>query len=292
MKKDIDNAKVLVSFWPKTKIQAFTLIQVSDRLAQISSLGVWAKWDSELDDGVYSLSELKAGLVRKIDYDLADLPEFEDIVKPQIFPLPDESFPRFVSSDVTRTALLGICVEIGGGICSVDGYFGQYIVAPKSEQIIIPAWVPKVGKKIKEMQVLANDRCGQICGMGLTIGFKLIDGPFPSYRNVIPHNFEHITTITLDQIAKLNQAQAQIKLLAPKTRQISGNGICEDVTLDCDMGLPMDYSYNAKLLLDVLKDANANVTAKFNGPLGAHIFEVQTKQGTFNRLLMPLRPKN
>ena len=292
MKKDIDNAKILASVWPKTKYQPFTLIHVSDRLAQISRLDVWAKWESELGDGVYSLSELKAGLVRKIDYDSAELPKFEDIVKPQIFPLPDESFSRFVSSDVTRPALMGICVELGGGICSTNGYFAQYLSTSVSECSIIPAWIPKIGKKIKADKLLANAECGQICGAGLTIGFKLIDEPFPNYYSVIPQEFAHETTISLAQIAKLNQAQAQIKLSRPKTRQISGDGICEGVNLDCDMGLPEDYAYNAVLLLEVLKDAKSNVTAKFNGPLGAHIFEVQTKQGAFNRLLMPLRPNN
>ena len=223
-----------------------------------------------------------------------------------------------VSQDLSRVALTGVLWEFDKtsfSMVATDGSRLSKVTVPEklspgvARDVIVP------GKALQHLQrLMPADSEVRISVSENYIGFdlgdtflhsRLLEGPFPNYRPVIPTNNKHKMTVERES---LTQATRRVAILANTlTHQIKlgmrGDAIAlsvstpdlgeaqEDVVA-AYKGPEMDIGFNASFLLDILKcmDTDDVEFALDRADTAAMVRPADGKDGEeFFCLLMPLR---
>ena len=257
--------------------------------------------------------------------DPEEYPKVAEKMKEKGFTLPGEALNRMiervihaVSQDLSRVALTGVLWEFdktGFSMVATDSHRlskttrSEKVAAGGVKEVIVP------GKALQQVQRLMEDDADVKISVGESyIGFdlgstfvhsRLLEGPFPNYRPVIPANNNNKLTVERDGIS---QATKRVSILSNTlTHQIKvsvksdtiGLSVStpdlgeaqEDVVAAYD-GPEMDIGFNASYLLDILKSMNSeDVEFTLDQADTAAIVKpvTETKGEEFFCLLMPLR---
>lgn len=223
-----------------------------------------------------------------------------------------------VSQDLSRLALTGVLWEFEKtkfGMVATDGHrLSKTVRAEKVpvgdvKEVIVP------GKALQQVQRLTPDD-GNVkiavnpsyimFDLGSTfVHSRLLEGPFPNYRPVIPTSNKNKLTVERDALAQATKRVAilanslthQIKFaVRPDAVSLSVStpdlGEAEEEVVAAYSGPEMDIGFNANYLLDILKSTgSSDVEFAMDRPDNATIIRPVT--GTdgeeFFCLLMPLR---
>jgi DNA polymerase-3 subunit beta len=223
-----------------------------------------------------------------------------------------------VSTDLTRPALCGVLWEIKGDeftMVATDGHrlskvvfsgeFGNvegrdFIVSPKALNILRSL----IDDREKVGISLADNHITFDLGDNV-IYSRLIEGPFPDYRQVIPKGNEKEVLVNREEFTNACRRVAilssvithQIRLAVKDdacTISVNTPDVGEAVEeVSCSFGHePMDIGYNARYLLDILKTMSTDdVSFLLDRPDNAGIL-VPTAESSdirYQCLLMPLR---
>jgi DNA polymerase-3 subunit beta len=222
------------------------------------------------------------------------------------------------SKDLSRLALTGVLWEFDKtkfGMVATDGHRlaktmrSEKVPAGEVKEVIVPA------KALEQIQRLTPDD-GNIrvsvspsyimFDLGTTfVHSRLLEGPFPNYRPVIPTGNSNKLTVERDALAQATRRVAilantlthQIKFgLRPDAISLSVStpdlGEAQEEVVAAYNGPEMDVGFNANYLLDILKSAQSqDVEFSIDRPDNATIIRpVPAQDGEdYLCLLMPLR---
>lgn len=276
----------------------------------------------------------KAGAVRiqcgKSDFkfsggDPEEFPKVTDRMSDKGFSVAAESLNQMIervlhaaSKDLSRLALTGVLWEFDKtkfGMVATDGHRlaktmrSEKVPAGEVKEVIVPA------KALEQIQRLTPDD-GNIrvsvspsyimFDLGTTfVHSRLLEGPFPNYRPVIPTGNSNKLTVERDALAQATRRVAilantlthQIKFgLRPDAISLSVStpdlGEAQEEVVAAYNGPEMDVGFNANYLLDILKSAQSqDVEFSIDRPDNATIIRpVPAQDGEdYLCLLMPLR---
>ena len=277
---------------------------------------------------------VKNGLVRiqcgKSDFRIAgaDAEEFPKVTEKMIdkgFTIAGETLSRMiervihaVSQDMSRLALTGVLWEFEKAkfsMVATDGHRlaktsrAEKVPAGDVKEVIVP------GKALQQLQKLTPDD-GNVrvsvnanyvmFDLGNTfVHTRLLEGPFPNYRPVIPTTNKNALTIDREALAQATRRVAilantlthQVKFgLRSDTVSLSVStpdlGEAEEEVVAAYSGPEMDIGFNANYLLDILKSiSGGDVEFALDRPENATIVKpLKGDDGEeFFCLLMPLR---
>jgi len=257
--------------------------------------------------------------------DPEEYPKVAAKMKEKGFTLPGESLNRMiervihaVSQDLSRVALTGVLWEFdkdGFSMVATDSHRlakttrTEKVTVGNTKEVIVP------GKALQQVQrLLEEDEDVKVSVGESYIGFdlgstfihsRLLEGPFPNYRPVIPTNNKNKLTVERDGISQAtkrvsilsNVLTHQIKVsVRPDTIGLSVSTpelgeAQEDVVAAYD-GPEMDIGFNASYLIDILKSMDGeDVQFELDQPETAAIVRPLSdkKEEDFFCLLMPLR---
>jgi DNA polymerase III subunit beta len=257
--------------------------------------------------------------------DPEEYPKVADRMKEKGFAIPVETLNRMidrvlhaVSQDLSRVALTGVLWEFDKASFSMVATDGSRLskttrpdkVAVGSiNEVIVP------GKALQHLQrLMPAEGEVRVTVSESYIGFdlgdtflhsRLLEGPFPNYRPVIPTGNKHKLTVEREGLTQATRRVAilsntlthQIKMgLRPDLVSLSVSTpdlgeAQEDVVAAYD-GPPMDIGFNASFLLDILKSVDSGDVefALDRADTAAMVHPVNGKEGEeFFCLLMPLR---
>jgi DNA polymerase-3 subunit beta len=222
------------------------------------------------------------------------------------------------SKDLSRLALTGVLWEFEKtkfGMVATDGHRlaktvrSEKVPAGDVKEVIVPA------KALEQLQRLTPDD-GNVrvsvnpsyimFDLGTTfVHSRLLEGPFPNYRPVIPAGNSHKLTVERDTLAHATRRVAilsntlthQIRFgLRPDAISLSVStpdlGEAQEDVVAAYNGPEMDIGFNATYLLDILKSTTSqDVEFSIDRPDNATIIRpAQPQEGEdFFCLLMPLR---
>jgi DNA polymerase-3 subunit beta len=257
--------------------------------------------------------------------DPEEYPKVADRMKEKGFAIPVETLNRMidrvlhaVSQDLSRVALTGVLWEFDKASFSMvatDGSRLSKTTRPEKmavgsiNEVIVP------GKALQHLQrLMPADGDVHVTVSESYIGFdlgdtflhsRLLEGPFPNYRPVIPTGNKHKLTVEREGLTQATRRVAilsntlthQIKMgLRPDLVSLSVSTpdlgeAQEDVVAAYD-GPQMDIGFNASFLLDILKSVDSGDVefALDRADTAAMVHPVNGKEGEeFFCLLMPLR---
>ncbi len=257
--------------------------------------------------------------------DSDEFPKVTDRMKEKGFELPGATLNRMVdrvihavSQDLSRVALTGVLWEFDKtsfAMVATDG--SRLSKASRSEKLSVgnvkEVIVP--GKALQQVQRLSGDDSAIHVSVSENyIGFdlgdtfvhsRLLEGPFPNYRPVIPKNNKHKLTIERDGLTQAtrrvsilsNTLTHQIKMgLRPDAVTLSVStpdlGEAQEDVVAAYNGPEMDIGFNASFLMDILKSVGSDdVEFSLDKPdTAAMIHPVGSEDGEeYFCLLMPLR---
>ena len=222
-----------------------------------------------------------------------------------------------VSTDNTRQNLNGVFMEAKDGKISMVATDGHRMGRASIEQeganlesgVIV---LPKVLQLV--LRLAKNEDSVEICTTETHVLFrigatqiisKLIEGPYPNYRAVIPQNFER--TVQANATELLDKVHCILPMANPRTHQIrfqmDGNNMELSAT-DPDVGgetreaLAVTHNgegsfsigFDGRYFYEILGMCKSEeVVLKMNTPIGACIIEPVGDDMGFSFLLMPLR---
>lgn len=226
-----------------------------------------------------------------------------------------------VSRDETRPALNGVLWETQGEsmvMVATDGHRMAKIERPNTRlagvggDLIIPPkildMVVKFAKDIDEIGVVLAEK-HVIFDLGrMVLTSRLIEGPYPNYRQVIPKETTKRFSVDRDELfGTVRRVSILSNALTHQVRFSFKEGELELRTANADLGAeakeslegeysgdPMDAGYNATYLLDILKhidsprvqlDLNSSASAALVRPVG----EGTDESEDYLCLIMPLR---
>lgn len=226
-----------------------------------------------------------------------------------------------VSRDETRPALNGVLWETQGEsmvMVATDGHRMAKIERPNTRlagvggDLIIPPkildMVVKFAKDIEEIGVVLAEK-HVIFDLGrMVLTSRLIEGPYPNYRQVIPKETTKRFSVDRDELfGTVRRVSILSNALTHQVRFSFKEGELELRTANADLGAeakeslegeysgdPMDAGYNATYLLDILKhidsprvqlDLNSSASAALVRPVG----EGTDESEDYLCLIMPLR---
>ena len=223
-----------------------------------------------------------------------------------------------VSQDLSRVALTGVLWEFDKASFAMVATDGSRLSkATRSEKLSVgdvkEVIVP--GKALQQVQRLSgNDKPVHIGVNESYIGFdlgdtfvhsRLLEGPFPNYRPVIPKTNKHKLTVERDTLMQAtrrvsilsNALTHQIKMgLRPDAITLSVStpdlGEAQEDVVGAYDGPEMDIGFNASFLTDILKSINTDDVefALDKSDSAAMMHPVGGEEGEeFFCLLMPLR---
>lgn len=259
--------------------------------------------------------------------DAEEYPKVTDRMKEKGFALPGQTLNvmierviHAVSQDLSRVALTGVLWEFDKtrfSMVATDSHRlakttrTEKIPALPAAEVIVP------GKALLQVQkLITDDMDTRISVNDNYIGFdlgdtfihsRLLEGPFPNYRPVIPVKNNHKLLVSRDGLA---QAVKRVAILANTlTHQIKVSvgqdsvklsvatpdlGEAEEDVVATYGGPEMDIGFNANYLLDILRSmGTADVEVALDQPDSAAVVRPESdskdKDDEFFCLLMPLR---
>ncbi|MBN2170847.1 MAG: DNA polymerase III subunit beta [Candidatus Krumholzibacteriota bacterium] len=224
-----------------------------------------------------------------------------------------------ISQDLARPSMNGIFLEIDGEkttMVATDGHRLAYCQREEKLDVASSYGVIVPGKALDQLLRLLPDEGDMEIGISesqaffrtgaVTLFSRLIEGPFPNYKQVIPQGNEKEMTVATDSLL---MATDRVSTLAStlNTRQVKlvlepDQLVLEVASPDIGKaheemeaaygGEPMAIGYNAVYLLDVLKNMDSDqVRFRLDRPDNAGIIEpVEERAGErYFCLLMPLK---
>ena len=226
-----------------------------------------------------------------------------------------------VSTDETRYNINGVYVEaidIGAGkkgirFVATDGHRLAMVDRPADglsleSSVIIPRkGIQEVRKVLEENDGAANiavkDGFFTVQSRAVTIGVRLVDGQFPDYKQVIPH--ENKTTIGLGR-EELLSAVKRVSLVttdkskAIRLKLVGGNllvsssspeyGEASESIAVKQTGEDITIGFSARYLIDLLNGMvrSEKITIKLNGDVGPGVF-AGIEDDDYTCIVMPMR---
>jgi DNA polymerase-3 subunit beta len=271
-----------------------------------------------------ALLKCRKGQFKLMGLDPADYPKLPEVSAERQVVIGTEALRKMirrciyaVSNDETRPMLNGVLIELGQGTFGMVATDGHRLAYVKREQevekgslgdIIVP---PKALNQVLRLAADENVKVGfaknyAVFEMGKTTVYcRLLEGPFPDYRQVIPS--EHSKKVTMSRLELIGAIRRVSVLADQATRQIKiglREGSIEVATRTADVGegteeLPAQYSggemdigFNAGYLLDSLGTMETDeVTLAASTPVSASVIwpGEQEKGEELICLVMPVR---
>ena len=163
--------------------------------------------------------------------DANDFPQFPYEIETPSFAIPGSDLLRLtsksafaVAKDATRPNLNGVLLESDGTtitLTATDGHrLGSASIpcnAPETNSILQPSTLQIVNKLKADSVTMAfsPDRVQMDVG-NVRINAKLIEGPYPRYRNVVPQQFERTATIAT------NKLLTSVKSVTKMAKEVKG----------------------------------------------------------------------
>jgi len=225
-----------------------------------------------------------------------------------------------VSTERTRMALTGVYVRISSDdmvMVSTDGHrlslFGKRIdiTTDKVSEAIVPPKALNHAGRIFSSDVKLN---GIVFGQGVmlfdfdctTVFTKLIEGPYPDFRQVIPTNNSKLVTISTELLeAAVRRVSVLSSSITHRIRLALNPGQMEVMTTNVDIGgearesIDIEYDgdslvigFNAVFLQEILRKVETeDVLLELEAPTTACIVKpvYKEKKGEHIYLIMPLR---
>jgi DNA polymerase-3 subunit beta len=224
------------------------------------------------------------------------------------------------STDDTRPALNGILWQANGeetNIVATDGHRLAKITLPRKrleglegELIIPPKALSLIMKMIddetEEVQVIFGEKNVVFRVGDMIVTSRLIEGPYPNYKQVIPTGNDKILTVDNETLAAAvrrvavlsNSLTHQVRFSISKdtielsaTNQDVGGEARETVSCKYDRD-DLEIGYNANYILDILKNfAPGDVIFKLGTSISAGLVEAaeSDQKDDYLCLVMPLR---
>ena len=226
-----------------------------------------------------------------------------------------------VSRDETRPALNGVLWETQGEamvMVATDGHRMAKIERPNTRlagvggDLIIPPkildLVVKFSKETEEIGVVLAEK-HVIFDLGrMVLTSRLIEGPYPNYRQVIPKETTKRFNVDRDNLfGTVRRVSILSNALTHQVRFSFKEGELELRTANADLGAeakeslegeytgdPMDAGYNATYLLDILKQIDSprvqlDLNSSSSAALVRPIAEPESESEDYLCLIMPLR---
>lgn len=320
-------AKSTIGFWCCDGVDLFSISPVYSVSVPCAGCGCWSIPSKVFNDAVKASKELS------IEYDPENnvlningykvtpgtyendknpLKDSDAAINKGFFELPFEAKDflnavDFVSTDVTRHNLTGVCVD--SGLWATDGHraiiTNDPIPARIETETIIPAEIIKMFGKLPAEFYASEDRTQILCEiMRVNVLTTAIEGPFPNIRAVIPSSIEHNFYIDHKDYKKLDAFLEKAKKLVKRTRRcvfIPCDNCIKLHAYDVDTGLEInetlensyiqgenackigfDAAYAQQILKKISKVNNEGFKIEYNSPISATIWSK-------NYLLMPVR---
>lgn len=200
-----------------------------------------------------------------------------------------------VSTLPERYSLQGVYVN-PEGVVATDGYRLHLVKGTHSLDAIIPPKVFKIAKGLgTPTEARATERTLHLVYPWGHIASKVIEGPYPAYRRIIPDIADRMEAlIPLDTFKKAAQAAVAAEKANPKVDirdgAISISNGTGGLHSFADALLPPGFEirFNAKYLLETLATLKGLVTVSVKAPLAAVLFNPKDSREV--RILMPLNP--
>lgn len=318
--------KGVTGFWCCDGVDLFSISPVYSVSVPCSGCGCWSISSIVFSDAVKASKELS------IEYDPENnvlningfkvtpnvyendknvLEDFDAAINKGSFEIPFEAKDLlnavdFVSTDVTRHNLTGVCVD--SGIWATDGHRAVITndpIPPITEtETIIPAEIIKMFGKLPATFKSSEDRTQILCKiMRVRVLTNAVEGPYPNIRTVIPQNFEHNFYIDHNDYKKLDAFLEKAKKLVKRTKKcafIPCDNCIKLYAYDVDTGLEIsetlensyiqgenackigfDASYAQQILKKISKVNNEGFKIEYNSQISTTIWNR-------NYLLMPV----
>lgn len=277
----------------------------------------------ELNDDVLTISYLQSVITLK-NYDPRDFPSLPDLKETESFTLPTALFKDMVRQTVfacaaeeTRPIFTGVLLNIEDRtirLVATDTHRLAYRVAviPDQEELHFSGLIPakamtEINKLIRDDDEILHISCNnsQISFQfgSVYVISRLIDGQFPNYNQVIPHNCETKIVLAVKSlwesveraslIARDNNSASIIRLsindqilTIDKTTEIGNIKEQIDITKE---GQDIAISFNTKFLLDVLKIIDCEeIEVEFSGSYSPGVIRI-VDNPDYLYLLLPVR---
>jgi DNA polymerase III sliding clamp (beta) subunit (PCNA family) len=200
-----------------------------------------------------------------------------------------------VSTLAERGSLQGIYVH-ADGVVATDGHRLHLVKGSHTLDAIIP---PKVFKAAKSLgtptEARATERTLHLVYPWGHAASKVIEGPYPNYRRIIPSTegrmeaLIHLATLK-DAASKSCEIEKNNPKIDIRNGTISISNGTGGLHSFADVLLPpgFEIQFNAKYLLETLATLRGLVTVSVKAPLAAVLFN--PKDAREVRILMPLNP--
>ncbi len=228
-----------------------------------------------------------------------------------------------VSTDETRYNINGVYAEIIEGSMGLGSTCLRFVAtdghrlamvdrAADGFTIECSVIIPRKGiqelKKVLEAnegsaKVAINEGFFTVKSGNVTIGVRLVDGQFPDYKQVVPHESKTIVEVNREELFSAVKRVSLVttdKTKALKFKLLEGNLLIsssspeygeasETLSVKQD-GEDVTIGYSARYLLEMLTamSASETVTIKMNGELGPGLFR-SNKDDLYTCIIMPMR---
>ena len=202
-----------------------------------------------------------------------------------------------VSTLAERGCLQGVYVP-PEGVVATDGHRLHMVRGEHKLDAIVPPKVFHIYKRIGALptEAKASTRTVHLVYPWGHVASKLIEGPYPNYKRIIPGTSGRMEAlIPLDALKKAAQASVAVEKAVPKLDIRDGvisisNGTGGLHSFADALTPPgFEIQFNAKYLLETLATIKGLVTVSVKAPLAAVMFN--PKDAREVRILMPLNPR-
>lgn len=300
----------------------------ADVVKELPNISISLEVEQEGSDfGVVTIKS-ERGVFKMMGIEKDEFPNFPDVSADNQFVIEDKKLKHLiqkviyaVSTDETRPALCGVLFEVASETITAVATDGKRLAkfeldvetgveSDEPLQVIVP---PKalshfnhlVGSNPQDVEVTFDDNYIVFQFGDTTIYSRLIEGPYPDYRQVIPTDNDKTLVVNRADFASAlrrvsilaNQQTRQVRLFM-QTNKIDLSANTSDVGEAKEgiqanyVGEEMSIGYNATFLLDILKNVDSEeIKMEFSTPVGAGIFvpSMQEEGEDYMTLCMPLR---
>ena len=202
-----------------------------------------------------------------------------------------------VSTLAERGCLQGVYVP-PEGVVATDGHRLHMVRGEHKLDAIVPPKVFHIYKRIGALptEAKASTRTVHLVYPWGHVASKLIEGPYPAYKRIIPETSGRMEAlIPLDTLKKAAQASVSVEKAVPKLDIRDGvisisNGTGGLHSFADALTPPgFEIQFNAKYLLETLATIRGLVTVSVKAPLAAVLFN--PKDAREVRIIMPLNPR-
>ena len=201
-----------------------------------------------------------------------------------------------VSTLAERGCLQGIYVH-ADGVVATDGHRLHLVKGSHTADMIVPPKVFKsAGKLGTPKEARATEHTLHLVYPWGHIASKLIEGPYPAYKRIIPETSGRMEAliplvILKDAASKACEIEKRSPLIDFRDSTISISNGTGGLHRFADVLLPPGFEirFNAKYLLETLATLKGLVTVSVKAPLAAVLFN--PKDAREVRILMPLNPR-